>query len=127
MVKSAMRIPSKSVLMLIVVWLSGCAHVSPSLISIDGSPVDDLSKLALIVEDSDYPLLLRGIDGIPLKTMRVPNVFSNYAYVMKAGPHILWVRDVPYGHPVVLFLRESTVTSLKRNLHKACNIDSEKM
>ena len=101
MVKRTMKTLPKSVLMFIALWLSGCAHVPPSLISTDGSPVDDLSKVALIAEDADHPLVLRGVDGIPLETMRVPNAFSKYAYVMKAGPHIFWVRDVPYGHPVV--------------------------
>jgi hypothetical protein len=33
--------------------------------------------------------------------MRVPNAFSKYAYLMKTGPHIFWLRDVPYGHPAV--------------------------
>jgi len=106
MVKREMRIQPISALVLIAFWLSGCSHVSQSLISLDGSPVNDLSKIALIVEDADHPLLLRGLDGIPLKTMRVPNAFSNYAYLMKAGPHIFWVRDVPYGHPIFAFFEK---------------------
>lgn len=98
-----MRIQPKSVLVLMAFWLSGCVYVSQPLISIDGSPANDLSKIALIVEDADHPLLLRGLDGVPLNTWRVPHAFSKYAYLMKAGPHILWVRNVPFGHPIIAF------------------------
>lgn len=100
MSKPEIRRQSNAVLLLFACFLSGCSSVSPSLIPLDGSPVNDPSKVALITEDTDYPLLLRGLDGIPLKTMRVPNAFHNYAYIMKSGPHTLWLRDVPYGHPV---------------------------
>jgi hypothetical protein len=91
----------KLLLVLLAFGLNGCAHVSQSLISLDGAQVNDLSKLAVLVEDHDQPLLLRGLDGVPLKSMRVPSMFSKYMYLLKPGPHVLWVRDVPYGHPVI--------------------------
>jgi len=89
-----------SMLVLVSLWLNGCAHVSQTLISLDGSPVTDLSKVAVVVEDADHPLLLRGLDGHPVDSMRVPNAFANYAYLMKSGHHEFWVRDLPVGHPV---------------------------
>lgn len=90
----------KLLLALFAFGLHGCAHVSQSLISLGGAQVNDRSKVAVLVEDHDRPLLLRGLDGVPLQSMRVPSVFSNYKYLLKPGPHVLWVRDVPYGHPV---------------------------
>jgi hypothetical protein len=98
-----MGIQHKYFLLIIILLMSGCAHFSQSFISLDGSPINDFSKNALLVEDSDHPLLLRGLDGTSLKTIRVPNVFVKYAYVMKAGLHVFWVRDVPTGHPVFAF------------------------
>jgi hypothetical protein len=91
----------KLLLALLAFGLHGCAHVSQSSIPLDGAPVNDLSKVAVLVEDHDRPLLLRGLDGVPLNSMRVPSVVSNYQYLLKPGPHVLWVRDVPYGHPVI--------------------------
>ena len=90
-----------SVLVLGAFWLSGCAHISESFIPIDDSPVNDLSLVAQIVEDPDYPVLLRGLDGIPLKSVRVQNDFFRYAYLLKPGHHVLWVMNAPYGHPLV--------------------------
>ena len=90
-----------SVLVTVAFWLSGCTHISGSFISLDGSPGNDLSLVAQIVEDADYPVLLRGLDGIPLKSVRVPNDFNKYAYLMKPGHHVFWVMNAPYGHPLV--------------------------
>lgn len=82
-------------------WLIGCGHISESLIPLDGSPVNDLSQVAQIVEDAAYPALLRGVDGIPLKSVRVSNDFYRYAYIIKPGHHVFWLMNAPYGHPLV--------------------------
>jgi len=100
MVKHQKGIQLKSVLVFAAFWLTGCTQFSSSLISIDGSPINDLSKIALLVEDSDHPLLLRGSDGIPQESMRVPNAFIKYAYLIKPGSHVFWLKNVPYGHPI---------------------------
>lgn len=79
--------------------LIGCAHVPETPIPLDGSPVNDLSQVAQIVEDADAPTLLRGVDGIPLKSIRVSNDFYHYAYLIKPGRHVFWLMSAPYGHP----------------------------
>ena len=89
------------VLLSVAFWLSGCAHVSESFIPLDGPPVNDLSQVAQIVEDADHPVLLRGLDGIPLKPVRVSHDFYKYAYVVQPGHHVFWGMNAPYGHPLV--------------------------
>jgi hypothetical protein len=53
------------------------------------------------MEDQHYPILLRGLDGVPIKSMRVPNAFREYAYVMSAGTHVFWAKSVAYPHPLI--------------------------
>jgi hypothetical protein len=96
-----MRAHNNVVLVLIVVWLNGCALLLPSQISVDGSPTNELSQVAQLSEDSTQPLLLRGVDHVPLDTARVPSAFNSYTYVMKGGQHTLWVMSMPYGHPLI--------------------------
>lgn len=91
----------KSMLLLLIFTLPGCASVSRTLISLDGSQTTDLSQVSLIIEDQDNPALLRGVDGVPIKTMRVPSVFGNYAYVIRPGSHVLWLKGSPYPHPLL--------------------------
>jgi hypothetical protein len=96
-----MKVRYISVLVPAAFWLIGCAHISESRIPLDGSPVNDLSQVAQIVEDADYPALLRGVDGIPLKSVRVSNDFYKYVYLIKPGHHVFWLMNAPYGHPLV--------------------------
>lgn len=97
----AMGVWYKSKFMFLTIFLAGCTFGSRSLISIDGSQTIDLTQVALIMEDSNYPMLLRGLDGIPLESIRVPSVFKKYAYVISPGPHIFWLKNIPYPHPAV--------------------------
>ena len=76
-------------------------HLPPSLISLGGAPVDDLSRVAQVSERSDHPLLLRGLDQVPLDAVRVPSVFNDDVYLLAAGQHTLWLMSMPYGHPLV--------------------------
>lgn len=96
----------------------GCAHVEPSLISLDGSQVNELSRVSLIIEDRDSPALLRGLDGaVPtFRTMRVPGVFSNYAYVMAPGPHVLWIKGMPWASPYALLPQRIRCYTMKATL-----------
>lgn len=81
--------------------LTACAHAPMSLVSLDGSQTNDLSRVSLITEDRDHPALLRGLDGAPVRSMRVPSALGDHAYVMRAGNHVLWVKGVPYPHPLI--------------------------
>jgi hypothetical protein len=96
-----MAMQNKAALALVTMGLSACAHMPQSLIALDGAPVDDLSQVAQVSEHSDHPLLLRGLDQVPLDTLRVPGGLSEYVYVLKAGRHTLWVMSMPYGHPLM--------------------------
>ena len=81
--------------------LAGCAHGPISLVSLDGSQTSDLSRVSVIMEDENHPVLLRGLDGVPFKSMRVPGPLGKYAYVMSAGNHVFWVKGAPYPHPLM--------------------------
>jgi len=96
-----MTLQDKAVLVMVVSWLNGCALLPQSYISVDGSPITELSRMAQVSEDSKQPLLLRGLDRVPLDTLRTPSALNRYVYVMKAGRHTLWVMSMPYGHPLI--------------------------
>lgn len=96
-----MTIWYKSKFLLLAILLTCCACAQRSLISLDGSQTIDLTRVALIVEDQNFPALFRGLDGVPLDSMRVPTVFGRYAYVMSPGPHMFWLKGSPYPHPLV--------------------------
>ena len=96
-----MTIGGKLIFLLIAMLLIGCAGISRTLISLDGSRTDDLTVVALITEDQNFPVLLRGLDGMAVKSMRIPNPYGRYAYVMGAGKHVLWLKSAPYPHPLI--------------------------
>lgn len=100
------RWPRSSVARTLLAWLAslvlgGCAPLSHSIVSLDGSDTGNLAAVALLSTDSDHPLLLRGVDGQPLGTVRVPNAFRSWSFVLAPGKHLLWVSSVPYGHPLL--------------------------
>ncbi|MFA7382334.1 MAG: hypothetical protein WC001_02690 [Desulfurivibrionaceae bacterium] len=45
------------------------------------------------MEDQHHPVLLRGLDGVPVKSMMVPNALWEYAYVISAGTHVFWAKS----------------------------------
>jgi hypothetical protein len=98
-IRAAIR--RKSQLLLFALLVAGCAHFQMTLVPLDGSETNDLSRVSLIMEDEGFPLLLRGLDGVPLKSMRVPSAFGKYAYVVSPGRHVLWVKGAPYPHPLL--------------------------
>lgn len=102
-IKRSRRIAMRYILVFapFMFWLIGCANISESLVPLDDSPVNDLTHVAKIVEDASYPALLRGVDGSPLKSVRVSNDFYKYAYLIKPGHHVFWLMNAPHGHPLV--------------------------
>jgi hypothetical protein len=88
-------------LVLLTIIAGGCGHGSRSLIALDDSSKDAISMVAQIIEDKEHPLLLCGLDGVSLRSMRVPNAFGEYAYVVKSGRHVFWLKSMPYGHPFI--------------------------
>jgi len=53
------------------------------------------------MEDQHHPVLLRGLDGVPIKSMRGTSAFGEHAYVMRAGTHVFWAKSVAYPHPLI--------------------------
>ena len=93
---------TRSVLpLLVLAVLNGCAPLSHSIISLDGSGTENLSTVSLLTIDYEHPLLLRGIDEKPVGIVRVPSAFRNWSFVVSPGKHLLWVSSMPYGHPLV--------------------------
>jgi hypothetical protein len=81
--------------------LTGCAHLGPDLIPVGEATAGDLSRVALLREDSNHPVIVRGVDGIALDSVRIPSPITDYAYVLTPGRHTLWVKGAPYPHPLV--------------------------
>ena len=86
--------------------LCGCAPLTHSLISLDGSDTESLSAVSVLSLDSQYPLILRGLDGTLLPQVRVSSAFRTWSFVLSPGRHLLWASSVPYGLPLIpQFLR----------------------
>ena len=81
--------------------LGACAPLSYSIVSLDGSGTDNLSIVSRLRADVEHPLLVRGIDGHPVATVRVPSALRNWTFVVAPGKHLLWVSSAPYGHPLL--------------------------
>ncbi|WP_124962436.1 hypothetical protein [Sulfurisoma sediminicola] len=88
-------------LLLLTILAGGCVHAPQSLIALSDSSTDDLSLVARIAEDRERPIVLRGLDGVPLQSLRVPNALGEYAYVVNSGRHVLWLKNMPYAHPLM--------------------------
>jgi len=81
--------------------LAGCAPLAPDLIPLGEATTDNLSRVGLLHEDSNHPAILRGVDGRPLESVRMPTPITNYAYVLTPGRHTLWMKGLPYPHPLI--------------------------
>jgi hypothetical protein len=93
-----------------MVVFGGCAPLTHKIISLDGASAENLDSVALLIPDTRYPLLLRGLDGHPLDTVRVPSALRTWSFVVSPGKHLLWVSSVPYGHPFIpQFIRCYTI------------------
>ncbi|HEY9146136.1 MAG TPA: hypothetical protein VIN36_05575 [Thiobacillus sp.] len=97
----AARILPLPALVLAASWLAGCANTPPTLVPVHDALLDDPARVARLNERAKNPLLLRGVDGQPLKTLRTPASLRDYDYVLKAGRHSLWLKSMPYGYPPV--------------------------
>lgn len=92
---------SRLALLLASAMLAACAPLTHSIVSLDGADTGDLAAVAVLDNDDRQPLLVRGIDGRPIDAIRVPSVFRDWSFVVKPGPHRLWLSGVPHGHPFV--------------------------
>lgn len=78
---------------LFALLLSGCKQ--STLYPIDGASTENTASVVRIREGS---MLLRGLDGTPLDTTKLPNPFSDYLFVLKPGTHSLWGMNIQGGH-----------------------------
>jgi hypothetical protein len=90
-----------ALLVALVALLNGCTPVAPTLVRLDDAQNSRGSEAAVLEVDRTHPLLLRGVDGIPLAAIRIPNAVRSWSYALAPGPHELWFSSVPYGHPLV--------------------------
>jgi hypothetical protein len=86
--------------MLALAATGGCAALSQSIVSLDGSDTRNLASVSILTADPERPLLLRGIDRHLISPVRVPSAFRNWLFVVSPGKHVLWVTSVPYGNPL---------------------------
>lgn len=92
-----------SALLLAAACLGGCSHAPPRLIPVGAASLDDPARVARLSEGAKNPLLLRGLDHRPLKSLRTPAQWQDYDYVLTAGRHTLWLKSMPYvGYPYIL-------------------------
>lgn len=79
----------------------GCAPLTHSHITLDGSATDAPSAAATLSLDPDNPLILRGLDGAPIRPIRVPSALRTWSFSVKPGRHLLWASSVPWGLPLL--------------------------
>lgn len=81
----------------VVACLSGCKK-KPAEYPLEGAPVGKPSETARIKEGS---MLLRGIDDVRLDSLKLPNPYSDYVYVIKPGRHKFMGTNIQSGHFVM--------------------------
>lgn len=86
---------------LLVALVTACAPLSQSVQSIGGANPEAVGSVARLAVDTTHPVLLRAVDGTFLTSVQVSSALRSYAYVLHAGPHVLWVSSAPYGLPLV--------------------------
>lgn len=55
----------------------------------------------MLLEDRDFPALLRGLDGTPLESAQLSTPWRDHSYVLRPGRHVLWLLGAPYSHPLL--------------------------
>lgn len=88
-------------LLLAVISIGGCASLSHEFFSLDGSSTANPDKVATIDVEADNPLLIQGLDGKLLESVKFQSAFRTWSFVVSPGRHILWLSSTPYGHPLV--------------------------
>jgi hypothetical protein len=68
--------------------LGGCAR-QPAFVPTAGTRLEDRAHLARVEEDSQRPVLLRGVDGSMLGSYRLPTPFFPYQYLVPPGWRVL--------------------------------------
>ena len=82
------------------VMFGGCASLTHSIVSLDGTSTDNPALVSVLVYDPANPLILHAIDGKPLP-VRVPTAFRDWSFVVSPGRHVLWVSGLPFPHPLI--------------------------
>ncbi|MCZ4064456.1 hypothetical protein NB636_02800 [Oxalobacter aliiformigenes] len=88
-----MRHCFKSFILLLFVLLAACSK--PRQIAINGAPLHEPSKTAILQEGS---LFFRGLDGRHLDLADTPNPYDNVVFVVTAGKHVIGAMNIQGGH-----------------------------
>ncbi len=78
------------------VLLVACSK--PRQLAINGAPLHEPSKTAILQEGS---LFFRGLDGKHLDLSDTPNPYDNVVYVVTAGKHVINAMNIQGGHVVI--------------------------
>ena len=68
------------------------------MVSLDGSSIENPAAVATISVETTNPLLIVGLDGKLLESVRFQSAFRTWSYVMSPGKHVLWLSSTPYGY-----------------------------
>lgn len=91
-----MRRFSKGIILLSFVLLAACSK--PRQIAVNGAPLHEPSKTAILQEGS---LFFRGLDGKHLDLSDTPNPYDNVVFVVTAGKHVIGAMNIQGGHIVM--------------------------
>ena len=91
-----MRTYCKVFVLLSFALLAACSK--PRQISINGAPLHEPSKTAILQEGS---LFFRSLDGKHIDLSDTPNPYDNVVYVVTAGKHVIGAMNIQGGHIVM--------------------------
>ena len=82
------------VILFLIAGVSGCKK-PPKELPLAGAPTGEPSQTARIKEGN---MFLRGIDDERLNSLKLPNPYSDYVYVIKPGHHKFMGMNIQTGH-----------------------------
>ena len=88
-----MRNVLKACVCLSFLMLAACSK--PRQIAINGAPLHEPSKTAILQEGS---LFFRGLDGKHLDLADTPNPYDHVVYVLTSGRHVIYAMNIQGGH-----------------------------
>ena len=86
----------KGLILLSFFILAACSK--PRQIAVNGAPLHEPSKTAILQEGS---LFFRGLDGKHLDLSDTPNPYDNVVFVVTAGKHVIGAMNIQGGHIVM--------------------------
>jgi hypothetical protein len=89
----------QALVLIVPAALAGCAALSNAVIAIDSADPSDTAGVSMIMLDQRSPALLRAVDAKMIEGVHVPSALRSFTFVLRPGPHELWMSSVPAGLP----------------------------